>query len=191
MILRRPPKHRPENFQGESAGMRFFRYIIIIICFSAVLWGVWESGSRRGVPSWGQSGKQAGFVGLSEAEREKIETYAGRFQQEYGVPIVVEVRGEIPGRAALNALAGRSGTADPPLRVVLILCPPEKRVIFLAPEHILAALGDEAKALAGPLFVPYFASGDWRSGLLEALNRMAARLDADLPSPSPNTPGTP
>lgn len=190
MMFRKPPKRRPEAFRSETPRLRLARYAVILVLFAGVIWGVWESNNRRTALLQGDK-VQSAPAGLSETEQAAVDVYTERFLKEYGIPLVVEVRSEAPRRAVLDALADTSGPAGEPRRVVLIICPKEKRVFFMAPAIIVRALGEDATALAGPLFVPYFASGDWRAGLQEALNRMAKRLDAAPATLLPGRPGAP
>ena len=183
MIFRKPPKRRTDAFRDESHAMRLVRYALILALLGSAFWGLWENNNRRMAGVTAGGGAQPSAARLSDAESAKVGEYAERFQREYGVPIVIEVRVDVPARNVLNALAGVAAQGDDPTRVVLVLCPSAERVFFLAPSAVRKALGEDAQALAGPLFVPYFASGDWRSGLKEALHRMAVRLDADFPTP--------
>jgi hypothetical protein len=180
MIFRKPPRRRPDAFRNESRTMRLVRYALILALLGATVWGLWENNNRRMVGVTAGAGGRPSAARLSEAESAKVVEYAERFQREYGVPIIIEVRVDAPAQNVLDALAGVAAKGDEPTRVVLVLCPPAERVFFLAPAAVQKALGEDAQALAGPLFVPYFASGDWRSGLKEALHRMAVRLDADF-----------
>lgn len=181
MIFRKPPKRRSDAFRDESPTMRLVRYALILALLGAAFWGLWENNNRRMVGVTAGTGVRPSAARLSEAESVKIAEYAERFQREYGVPIIIEVRADMPAQNVLDALAGVAAKGGDPTRVVLVLCPSAERVFFLAPAAVRRALGEDAQALAGPLFVPYFASGDWRSGLKEALHRMAVRLDADFP----------
>ncbi len=183
MIFRKPPKRRPESFRGETPLMRIIRYLLILALFGAALWGLWENNNRRQARMRTDAGPAAVEPGLAPAERAKVAEYVERFRKEYGVPLVVEVRSEPPEQNSLDALAGVLTEGDDPQRVVLVLCPQSRQSFFLAPAAVREALGDDAKSLAGPLFVPYFASGDWRSGLRDALHRIAVRLDAAFSTP--------
>ncbi len=181
MIFRRPPKRRPELLRAESPSMRLLRWAVIGLLLGGAAWGFWENNNRRMAMLARPPVAAEAPLRLSPQQAEALERYAARFEREYGLPLVLEVRSEPPSPAVLDALAGKFTPTDKPRRVVLVICPRARAVFFLAPAAILWALDEDAQALAGPLFVPYFASGDWLAGLEEALNRMSRRLDAAAP----------
>ena len=171
----------PRHLKNETPGQKRLRRASWVIIFAVVAIAFWVNGERRfkNIEARKKAEEQvventSAFVtdetgALSAQQLKALDSYARRFEERYGFRLSLVVADESPISEA-QAAAFHFG-----------LSPGKKEVFISVPPLLAKNLGNELlDDLREKHFRPYFESGDWQTGLVEALNKITDRLESDL-----------
>ena len=175
MRLFRLPKRDPGRFEQDPPWLKILRYILLVLLFGAVGFGVWLNAQRQAAMLTKSAPSVIDKTGsLSDEQQKQLATYTEKFLATYGVPIVIRIQDEnfsgdiLPAdeksKTLFLGLALRNGQVRldvPPLAAAALDKP---FIDYLRRDH----------------FPPYFARDNWQEGLAAALNLLTERLDRTL-----------
>lgn len=153
------------GFTGQSRKRSPFRPIFLVAILLAVCWAFWNNNQRRLDMIVEQSLFTDETGAVSPEQRAEIVRHLKEFKRAYGVPLEVHIRKEPP---PLNAYDGS--------KMYLDIVPSQRRAYLSLPPLVRHAVGSDFILDMELSFRQDFASGDWRPGLLSALQSLKVKL---------------
>ena len=140
--------------------------MLLIAVFALAAWLFWLHSARTIERLNRQSAIYDETNALSREDKTALAQFEGMFKDEFGMRIKIRITKEpvvLPGLDSKTIFLG--------------ICPSRRQVLIELPPLVRRALGDQfLYALQGEHFKPYFDSGEWTKGLLEAIAKLWREL---------------
>ena len=159
-------RKRGPMLRGQTSGEKFLRAMLLLAVFAVTGYLFWVQ-TGKNMEEIQNRGMIADKTGTLTKEEKKILREMGLFlEQEFGQDLKVVVDVE---PVALPELDSKT--------IFLGLCPEERQVLVEVPPLVRSRLDAEfVLELQTSFFSPYFDSGDWPRGILEAVKAIIQQL---------------
>lgn len=155
------PSDNPYSFRRRSP----LRPVFLALVIAGVCWGFWNNSENRLESLINQGLLADQTKALSPAHKEEILNLLKTFKKDVGIPLEINILKTPPGINDHNAS-----------RIYLDIVPAQGRAYLFLPPLVRRAVGEEFRLNMEEALRRDFTSGDWRQGLIPAIQALRAKI---------------